>query len=61
MARRTYIPGLEFAARTIIRYVTRYREQIRKNLSPQANDALDLLVAAAETLLAILPDPTVNP
>lgn len=61
MASRTYIPTLKFITYQIIKYVGRYREQINKNLSPEAQTLLDALLAAAQALADALPDQPVGP
>ena len=55
MASRTYVPTLKLLTYGIIKFVTRYREQINKNLSTEVQALLDVLLNAAQALADALP------
>lgn len=58
---RTYVPTLRIITALVVRYVTRYREKIDANLSPEAQTLLTALLNAALALSDALPENTPNP
>lgn len=56
MAARTYAPTLRFLTIALTKFVARYRVQIDRNLNSQQRALLDTLLAAANSLMAALPE-----
>lgn len=54
MASRTYVPGLLFFAKLLLRYCRRWEEKIEKNLGTEALDLFHVLVDAANALVTLL-------
>lgn len=51
---RTYLPTLIKLVRVLCLYITRNREKIRENLSPEQRAAFDALADACQTFLDLM-------
>lgn len=54
MGARTYIPTVIFLSREIVRFISRYREQLSQNLPAGQLDLVDALLVAANAILDAL-------
>lgn len=57
MASRTYLPALLILAKSIRKYVNKYREKINAGLPPGGVAILDALLEALDALIAIVAVP----